>query len=205
MMTGHPPPLPSTPQALQRQDFLALSSSPPVDYTSDSNPSSPSSLPCYTHPLRGPVCPAPPFQPTCGPIHIQPRLPQPRTHKFMHTIASIGHSMDSKEQSNVLALHWVRALLFLILPSRAMRVGEERRYSKGPRHPRTCGRSETSLDSDPKKEGGGGKKDSTTPDDDDEAPPHLCSGPGPATDERGYERKKWEAEGEKAGTRVCPA
>ena len=51
----------------------------------------------------------------------------------------------------------------------------------------------------------GGKKESTTPDDDDEAPPRLCSGPGPATGERGYERKKWEAEGEKAGRRVCPA
>ena len=80
--------------------------------------------------------------------------------------------------------------------------GRERRYSKGPRHPRMRGRSETSLDSEPKKEGG--KKDST-PDDDDEAPPRLCLGPGPAIDERGYEQKKWEAEGEKAGMRVCPA
>jgi hypothetical protein len=61
-----------------------------------------------------------------------------------------------------------------------MEWGEGKKISKGPRCPRICGKSETSLDSDPKKEGG--KKD-LTPDDDDEAPPRLCSGPGPATDE----------------------
>ena len=103
--------------------------------------------------------------------------------------------MDSYEQSGVPAPHQgTRASLSEPAFSRDRSGGKERRYSKGPRHPRTRGRSETSLDSDPKKEGG--KKDST-PDDDDEAPPRLRS--GPATGERGYERKKWEAERE-AGT-----
>ena len=92
MMTGHPPPLLSTSLAHQQQDFLALSSSPPINYTSDNEPSSLSSLPCYMHILREPVCLASPFQPTCGPIRIQPRLPQSCTHIFIHTI---GHRMDS--------------------------------------------------------------------------------------------------------------
>ena len=73
--------------------------------------------------------------------------------------------------------------------------GRERRYSKSLRCPRTCGRSETSPDLDPKDEGE--RRIRRLPDDDDDAPPCLCSGPGPATVK---ERKQWEAEGEKAST-----
>ena len=50
MMTG-PPPLFSTSLALQQQDFLALSFFRPVNYTSDNEPNSLSSLPCYMCPL----------------------------------------------------------------------------------------------------------------------------------------------------------
>ena len=64
IMTGYPPLLLSASLALQQQEFPAVSSSPPVDYTSHNGPSSPSSLPCYMRPpsrthLPCPTLPAP--------------------------------------------------------------------------------------------------------------------------------------------------
>ena len=113
-------------------------------------------------PVRGPVRPAPFFQPTCGHIRIQSRLPQPRTHRFMHTIASIGHGMDSYEQSGMPVLHRGACTS---LSDPAFSSDESGGGKEIFRRPQAPPNAWEERDLDPKKEGG--KKDSTTDDDDD--------------------------------------
>ena len=162
-------------------------------------------LPSITH-LTTNRAPHPPCHATCAPFEdpsapscpsSPPACPSAShlpSHKLVRTDSyTTGHSMDSYEQSDVPAPHrGARASPSDPAFSSDESGGGKKKFQRS-QAPRMRGRSETSLDSDPKKEGG--KKDSTTPDDDDEAPPRLCSGPGPATDERGTNERNGRMRG----------